>query len=583
VRYPYHVTVSAAGKSVTAPMSKSNASQARSWLRLLWLLSLLALVHPFVTNACFQLYLRLLLPAAVLIALVDWLRGPNKEGQRADRLIVAASVGVWAFLLGAVILFSGQLAALLDVVLPTAVAEIMRLSWSLFTIGAVFLLLFWRLGFSGRWATAVLVGASSGALLSFSLAYPVYTLLLPFFVPGFYTTVVVDARFLLVNLPAAITITLCAGPFAAWYTAAPAGRERWLAGALSGGAAGIVLFGLLGASLAGLVAAEPLFGVAVSRVGYREAEWMAKWVQAINYTFPLTLAAFWLLLLTGGLLGGLTAGLVAFKPATSTNTAAAVPVWPMGVLIASFPWLFLLSISNVAVFSYLATEMETLLAGNGAVSRWDPGWSVTLFAAQPVTAAAGVQLIGLVWLWRLAPRPRFRPTASCLGQVAGWLGMATLLILLINPGLWRYVIVNAALALGLIVLGIRLNWPGKPQDWTTPVEERPLPDRISWLTAFAAGSLLAAAFIVQTVATTLSLVFLEVSMVNELARETAAPPGAEWLAGIISTLLAVQSRAFLMIMVSGGLVGVFAGWLASLWAPKASAYPRNYQRDVAYR
>jgi hypothetical protein len=39
--------------------------------------------------------------------------------------------------------------------------------------------------------------------------------------------------------------------------------------------------------------------------------------------------------------------------------------------------------------------MVILLDGNGAVSRWDPGSDVTLSAAQPVTAAVGLQLISL--------------------------------------------------------------------------------------------------------------------------------------------------------------------------------------------
>jgi hypothetical protein len=128
----------------------------------------------------------------------------------------------------------------------------------------------------------------------------------------------------------------------------------------------------------------------------------------------------------------------------------------------------------------------------------------------------------------------------------------------------------------LDVLGILLKWPEKPQAATASVDERPLPNQASWLTAFAAGGLLAAALFFQTVATSLSLVFLEISMINDPARETAEPPGVEWLAGIISTLLAVQSRAFLVVTVSGGLVGPFAGWRASLWAPQASVCSRNY-------
>jgi hypothetical protein len=58
-------------------------------------------------------------------------------------------------------------------------------------------------------------------------------------------------------------------------------------------------------------------------------------------------------------------------------------------------------------------------------------------------------------------------------------------------------------------------------------------------------------------------------LINELT-EGAAPAGALRLAAVFRDLAVTQVHAFLLFMVGGLLVGVFSGWLLSLFVPQVT-------------
>jgi len=155
--------------------------------------------------------------------------------------------------------------------------------------------------------------------------------------------------------------------------------------------------------------------------------------------------------------------------------------------------------------------------------------------------------------------------------VAGIMSVVIFILLyFINPG-WiasSYGIINILLSIILLIVAIRL-WTKTSTLGILATEsfQRP-PSRLSWITASVAGGLVAAIFSYQTIAIALSMVLIDVVMVEELDKITAPPPGLDWLIEIIGTHFRMQPTIFIAILVIGIGIGGLVGWLISIWAPK---------------
>jgi hypothetical protein len=539
--------------------------------RLLWLLAFLALLEPFIQERLSLFYSSLTLPVALLVALMDWLNTPAEEEQE-DYLLPTLAVVLLAFLLFFFALAVFRLPALINPDAPAALGLVMGYAWFVLAAGLIWTLLFWRLGFNGRWTTAILSGVMGGGLLALLLAYPAYTLYLHYFVAGFAYDGPAHWGWVIGAGALAALLSLALGPVAGWRARTVDRGERAAAGALAGSAAGIVLFGLLGAAMAGMIAAGDLHGVAVSRAGYSEAEWLRKFAVAVNNTFPVTILAFWLLAAGGGVTGSVTALLTPASAGPTERPQRPVDVWPMAVLIVAFPWLLLLLVTNVAVFTLLEGQLATLLEQYQAAPKWRSQLNTTLMALHPFVALHLIQILGLVWLWRLSAQAApFQRSASCLGNGAALLGILLMAGLYLIAPLSGYLyLVSALLSVALLLAAWRLRRLARTAAMSPMTTLQPYPPRLSWITAGIAGGLLAAILVYQSITMSVSVVMLIVAMMDQLTMATAPPPGAAWLADIFQGAIWQQARLFLTVMTVGVFVGAITGWFISLQAPVRS-------------
>jgi hypothetical protein len=536
--------------------------------RLLWLLAFLAVVEPFIQWRLSLAYGSLTLPIALLVALMDWLNAPEKADDGDDGYLLVSGLtfllAIFSLLL-ALIVF--QLPQLINPDAPTAVGQLMGYGWFVCATAAVWALLFWRVGFDGRWSAALLTGVMGGGLLTFFLAYPAYYFAagIAFGGPPHWGTIIGAGTL-------AAFIALAIGPIAARCSQAVGWAERLTVGAAAGGAAGIVLFGLCGAALAGMFAADGLYGVAVSRAGYGEDVWVARVAAAVNGLGPITLLLFWLLTAGGVLIGGVTATLTPSVTPTTERSPRPASVWPIVVLIVAMPWTLALALANTALFTLLAYSLIDLFKQYPEAINWWPPFTVTLLVIQPLIVLHLLQIAGLVWLWRLsAQSPPLQRSGSCLGNGAGLLGLVLLTATyMVAPPLGPYLVASALLSGAFFIAAGRLSWSARRASPTSAIGLSPHPPLLSWVTAGIGGGLLTAALADLSIAIVVSIYFGVIPIVGELAN-TAAPPGVAWLAVVLQDWIVWQARGFLAVTAVGVLFGSLAGWLISWQAPSYSS------------
>ena len=123
--------------------------------RALWLLAFLAVVEPFIQWRLSLAYGSLTLPIALLVALMDWLNAPERTDDRDDGYLLVSGLALLLAILSlllALIVF--QLPQLISPDAPTAVGQLMGYGWFICATAVVWSLLFWRVGFDGRWASS---------------------------------------------------------------------------------------------------------------------------------------------------------------------------------------------------------------------------------------------------------------------------------------------------------------------------------------------------------------------------------------------------------------------------------------------
>jgi hypothetical protein len=547
---------------------------SRFWLFLLWLLALWLLVGWLIPGETAQRITSLVLPAAILVALADWLGERRREGEPDDRLTVSFSVVVWAALLVFLDLIGPRAFGAINFEFPSAAAYQAAAGWLVFSAGVVFSLLFWRMSFGGWWTLAALIGFGGGGLLCLLLAYPVYALLL---------TAVVRAQFsgaghLILSLGGiilAVVVALLIGPTAVWRSGGLARREKAFAGVIAGSMAGLALFGVLGAAVAGLLAAEPILSVGWTRVGLGDEEWMVKVAAAVNRAVPATVLTFWGLLLAGGVVGGVTAVFTPTADPTETQPEhKEVPIWPFGLLITAIPWLFFHIMATQITNGLLDMQVAQVLRAGQAATTWNPYWNTPLLAGQSLVIAVLLQALALSWFIDLPAPNRFRSFASCLGRGGGLLGlMAVSCFWWGRPDERIFYVMNGLLAVALLAAAFWVRRVQRTVDPTTAVRWR-MPRRESWIAAGAAGGLIVAALFVQMVAVYQSMILVVIELIVDLSETTAVPIGIPRLIGVFDGLAYMQARAFLGLTTVGTLVGLLTGWLISLWSPQESHFLR---------
>ncbi|MBC7811348.1 MAG: hypothetical protein H7175_09380, partial [Burkholderiales bacterium] len=440
--------------------------------------------------------------------------------------------------------------------IPVEVSDVIGHLWALMALVAAFTITASRRSpLSSLWRLIV-VGVIGGATAAVLLAYPVYAWVYGSFVPG-----ITIENIPLVNSVLALIVALAVGPLAVRWVQPSGWRQRLAVGAAAGTLAGLVVFSALGAPAAGIISSALLYDVALSREGFDTDEWTLKLAVAVNATFPLVYATFWLLVGGGGLMGGLTA-LVRLR---SRNEAATTPSsdsgisWSLIALLASTP-LAVVVVANAVLFSLLGTSIQNIFNNFGYTGSWQPQWIIVASIGQSWLALTLTQILALRGLRRQdasSPSRQLRAAAYFSG-VTTLLGVV-LMIGATQQTWWVLVlaVITAALSIELLVMGWRLG------QWID--ESAPALKRSGWATAGAAAGLFAGIFALQLAGITLDLVLIQVPLIVDLAETSAPAPGVEWLHRILATAFGFQVFFASALVIVITAVMALIGDIATRW------------------
>jgi WD40 repeat protein len=430
---------------------------------------------------------------------------------------------------------------------------------------------------SAAWQ-AIIIGNIFGALIVLVLIYPVYTWILPEFVADLEFTNPAHGVTAAVCKWLGVLLAVAAGPVAVAWSCPPGWRGRLAMGAAVGALVGAFLFGGLGGPVSGLIAESPLYGVAQSRVGYGENEWVLKFAIAINNTAPATYLAFWLLISCAGLLGGLTGLAMPFQARWATKKA---------VLSQPATWLpfmifgtFILSVSiltNASILNLFGRALQNVFDQYGFMPKWNPDWTLLVAAGQPWSVLIIVQVFGLRWLYRQSkhhtcPR-RVALVAFTTSLVLFLLAFILLWIASSNPLIYIAALITAAFGFEMLVASGQL-WELVGTDDTSGVQSIGNSTRSAWAASAVGGGLLATILNHQLMATALSLILIGIVLIVDLASTTNPPPGLEWLERNLSVVFVPHMASFVVSIIACGVLGALVGaalaglrgrWILRVW------------------
>lgn len=412
---------------------------------------------------------------------------------------------------------------------------------------------------STHWCIIV-VGISMGLALIIVVATPI--LVLPLFEVPILEIGQIEPPFdqVLVIVAGTITILLIlsTGPLAVRWRQPQGWQARLATGAMAGLVAGALLFVGLGSSIAGLITYSPLYTLALSSIDYSYDEWLSNVIIAINITPLSAYIVCWLLVIGLTTVGGLTGLLIPIRPVQADQTLP-VRIWPLVILATVSPFLVISIVVNSSFLSLLAPVTQNAQEFYGFRSPWPSIGNAIIGIGQPWLALTVVQIVGLIWLYRVPAEISIRQLAARIALFSGAIG-------LILPGLlyifdltsfhdpWRLaaLLLTIALSLEITTAGWRL-WKQTPD--TNSVEVN-LPRASVWVAAGILGSILGVIFSYQLLGIWIILaqaVFLMEGLSSEPDLINAA-----------STLL--YSDLFTTTLLSGFMIiGAQAGWALFHW------------------
>ena len=413
------------------------------------------------------------------------------------------------------------------------------------------------------WKTA-LVGLFTGIVLALLLEYPTRAYIYANFVPTFtYETIEYQKTFAF-SLSFAILLSFFAAPLAVKWSKAGHWLERLAIGAVVGGLAGSILFGFLGAPMAGIAANAPIYNVALSRVGFSASEWILKLVLAVNASVFTPLSVFWALIGGGGIIGALTGVLT---PGTSTHRKSLnrpPAAWPLIVLAISIPLLELSTVLDYLIFALLGGLTQNTLESFGYEAGWYIGQMASEIAFSSWLGLLLVQTLGLIWLRKRASHITWAKFPSIVAIWGGLLGMLFPVFrwLCCQPSPIEFVAisVNGILGIEMFITGCRL--------WHTADIPQGAGRQISRQGMIAAGigSVVGIAILsYDTIAISLSLEMIPVPMISTLMSPTAPTPGLEWLVTLLHTATTVYPPILIIFLGWAAIVGAVIGLGLSYW------------------
>ncbi len=511
------------------------------------------------------------LPLSLMVATVHWLMTESPTITRIRQASILGGVTLLAIILYFIPLNFFFVPQLLGLPLPEAILPLGPLAWSVLALIITFTLAATRgHHFSFIWQ-AITVGATAGIILIIVLAYPVYTLT--------YTAFVSDSVFTGPQFEAATTLSillgivlsLTIGPLVVRWSQPQRRTKRLAAGAIAGAIAGVFLFGGLGSAATGLAAQEPLYGVALSRIGYSTGEWTLKLAIALNANLPATYAIFWVLGGLGACLGGITALLPLFQQTPIEKRPETPALWSLTILIVTFS-LLILAIVNIAILLLLGPAIQNIFNLFGFTSSWRPEWSTVAGGVQPWLLFLITQAIGLYLLYRASTRMTLYRPAISLTFINGMLNLFILPLIMyaMNQALftqfWGIISMLTMMIMGLemILIAWQMWQPAQAEHST----QLPTPGYTAWITGGALGGLLTAVFIHGSTAGYLNMALGTISMIPELLEESAPSSGLAWIDQILPPLFITQFAAFLVTFigftVGGAIFGIFTKWAYGL-------------------
>lgn len=413
---------------------------------------------------------------------------------------------------------------------------------------------------SGLWR-AIIVGMLGGVALVLILRDPLTSWTYNTFVPQLGSSTASGNPIVAVAL--AIVISLAIGPIVALWIPPTSRKDRLILGALAGTLAGMVLFGELIGALAGIAGASPLYGVALTRVGFGN-EWILKLGIAVVGAFQTSFVAFWLPTLSGALIGAVSAAFTPIRPTQQTTARPAMPNWSLLALFSTIILSGLFTTSTV-ILSLLGSSVRNIYQNFGYAATWSPE-SVLLSSCGVLwIALIAAQVISLWWLYRQDDHEGRLQLASlaCFSAMVSIL--CTLALLSVNNTLVKVgTLIMLALSIELFAAGWRLR-TAKPRIASLNASKIFIP---AGLTA----GLLMGAFAQVIFSPILSLAMIDVYAIVDLAQVTNPPPGVAWLQHMLSPVPVAQTAIFHSLLIVYALLGLVIGAAMTRWPWQATLY-----------
>ena len=447
------------------------------------------------------------------------------------------------------------------VVVPSPVASLISTAWQVMAFGCVFSLAATRRHRLAVGLQILVVGLGAGALVAIIYAYPLCAWVFDRLTP--LPKIAGDAHvlFILVSQFLGVLVVLYAGSVAVVWSRPATRAGQFVVGALTGAVGGAVVFGLLLAPLAGVMAQTALYGVAITRVGYGELEWLLKLAHAVNFVFPVMFVATWLAIGIGATVGGITG---MFTPvATDQRQARAIsPTQIVSELSGQTNLMVWLAFDLFVVYGtliLLGPQLQDIYDRLGVVPLWSPAWNLPLSVLPRWLFLIGLLAVTLVWLYRFqlgltettAPFARVSERGTLRVIAGAMLGFALLWMTLGEADplthIVRWAVVVFAVEIWIGLDTARVALPAPPRE------------RSDWTGSGIVYGFFVGVFSYQFIAIALSLVLVAIVLIAELIKTTAPPPGVEWLAPILATQVTLTPITFLSFIVVYMVFGIFGG------------------------